>query len=140
MLKNKMIYQLKIMLYFIFDNQDKNWLTFIILYYKLRLTLTNIHKGRFIILNPTSEAKLVVGLDWVDAALNGGIQRESLVYLLGNPGTGRSAIATHFLLSPQNSKSLWIGINSPSPQLPEDLKAAWNLRSVKRIFISLESI
>jgi len=67
------------------------------------------------------------GFEWLDEAVNGGIPSGSLVYLLGNPGSGRSILAARFLLSNANpeQKGLWIGIHSSPPALPGDFKDSW---------------
>lgn len=64
--------------------------------------------------------------------MGGGIRKGSVVFLSGNPGSGRSTLASHFLLSGEGEpggKGLWIGIHSSPPILSETLEDRWRDRN-----------
>src|ERR1700750_928482 len=67
--------------------------------------------------------KAAIGIEGLDAVLSGGLTRSRVFLLEGNPGTGKTTIATQFLLegASRGGQCLYITLSETEEELRESI-------------------
>ncbi len=81
----------------------------------------------------TAKPKALFGIEGLDAILHGGIERNRLYLVEGNPGTGKTTMAVQFLLEGQRAgeKTLYITLSETEEELRATAVAhGWDLTGV----------
>ena len=87
--------------------------------------------------NELISVKAATGIDGLDDILNGGLSRGHVFLLEGEPGTGKTTVALHFLLAGAKAgeRSLYITLSETERELRQGARShGWELDDNVHIF------